>query len=490
MLSRISILAAAICLLSGIGVAAHEVGHSHHDGSTCNHDHDHDHHGHGHLHHDHAHHEHGLHDDHDHGDHGDHDDHDGHVGHAESHSHMHASRELGSPAVTPAAVKPQYPRTALLLTTLSGGAAALGGVLVVIFGTPSPRVLAHLLSFAAGIMLYVSYADLLPHAVSDLDSVIQGDGHSHSHNHDDDHGHGHVHGPGLYAANVWMLGGMILFSIATYFVPDGSDGDAHGHAHGIGAGTTDAHATENSAADGSVTKSHASSTVSKGARQRRGSSSAVARNSSTVALVPSVAANADSAARRRMFKTGLVAALGITLHNLPEGLVVYTMALPGVCDAHAAPAAQGTLSAFFGLPADLSACMSDGLAVAFAIALHNIPEGMAVASPIFAATGSAWQAVYWTAISALAEPLAAVVFGFFFSHLLTPELTAKLNAGVAGIMISLCIGELIPVAATMAPTKVRGQRTGARKAFLHIFVTYTPRKPKPTPPHSHTHRRS
>ena len=35
-----------------------------------------------------------------------------------------------------------------------------------------------------------------------------------------------------------------------------------------------------------------------------------------------------------------------------------------------------------------------GLPLTFAIALHNIPEGMAVASPIYHSTQSKWKAFY------------------------------------------------------------------------------------------------
>lgn len=72
---------------------------------------------------------------------------------------------------------------------------------------------------------------------------------------------------------------------------------------------------------------------------------------------------------------------------------------------------------------------------------------MAVASPILASTGSKWEALKWCLASSLMEPLGAILFGFFFNHLLTPALTSVLNAVVAGIMIMLCIAELMPTAA-------------------------------------------
>ena len=156
--------------------------------------------------------------------------------------------------------------------------------------------------------------------------------------------------------------------------------------------------------------------------------------------------------------TGLITALGITLHNLPEGLVVYNSTLGGVCDSHAPPSAPGTYAAWLGLPKDLRACMGSGLAVAFAIALHNIPEGMAVASPILAATGSPWQAMKLTLAASAVEPLAAVVFGFFFNSFITNKFMWQLNAGVAGVMIALCFGELMPASLASITPKVRVSR--------------------------------
>lgn len=39
-------------------------------------------------------------------------------------------------------------------------------------GNPSPVVLGHMLSFASGIMMYISYCDLLAHAQAELNSFF------------------------------------------------------------------------------------------------------------------------------------------------------------------------------------------------------------------------------------------------------------------------------------------------------------------------------
>lgn len=85
----------------------------------------------------------------------------------------------------------------------------------------------------------------------------------------------------------------------------------------------------------------------------------------------------DLALRRRVRRSGVLIALAIAAHNLPEGLATF---LSAVSDPRA------------------------GLAVAVAIALHNIPEGIAVAAPVYGASGSRARAV---AIAGVAGALAA-----------------------------------------------------------------------------------
>eukprot|EP00967_Tisochrysis_lutea_P111300 scaffold174862_cov30-Tisochrysis_lutea.AAC.1 len=46
--------------------------------------------------------------------------------------------------------------------------------------------------------------------------------------------------------------------------------------------------------------------------------------------------------------------------------------------------------------------------MAVAIALHNVPEGIIIAAPIFAATGSRWKALGWATASVGAHTLGAL----------------------------------------------------------------------------------
>ncbi len=56
-----------------------------------------------------------------------------------------------------------------------------------------------------------------------------------------------------------------------------------------------------------------------------------------------------------------------------------------------------------------AATLELGFGIALAVALHNIPEGLAVAGPVYAATGSKRTAILWAGISGLAEILGGVL---------------------------------------------------------------------------------
>jgi len=114
---------------------------------------------------------------------------------------------------------------------------------------------------------------------------------------------------------------------------------------------------------------------------------------------------------------GVITAVGISLHNFPEGMAVYVSCMKGV---------------------------AVGLPLTLAIAAHNIPEGIAVAAPIYEATGSKWQAFWYSLLSGLCEPLGAVIFGYFCSAYINAYLIQCLLAAVAGIMVYMSVCELLP----------------------------------------------
>ncbi len=87
-----------------------------------------------------------------------------------------------------------------------------------------------------------------------------------------------------------------------------------------------------------------------------------------------------------------------------------------------------------------------GITIALAIAIHNIPEGMAISLPIYHATQNKKKAFWYSTLSGLAEPIGAVI-GFFLLLPLMGSATLGITfAIVAGIMIYISFDELLPAA--------------------------------------------
>ena len=78
--------------------------------------------------------------------------------------------------------------------------------------------------------------------------------------------------------------------------------------------------------------------------------------------------------------------------------------------------------------------------------LHNIPEGISVALPVYNVTGSKKKAFMMSALSGLAEPVGAICAWLFLSPFLTPMLLGAILALTAGIMIYISLDELLPMA--------------------------------------------
>ena len=90
-------------------------------------------------------------------------------------------------------------------------------------------------------------------------------------------------------------------------------------------------------------------------------------------------------------------------------------------------------------------------ASALAVALHNIPEGLAVAGPVYAATGSRSKAVLWAGLSGMAEILGGVLAWLILGSLVSPLVMGAIMAAVAGIMVALSVDEPMPLAKEIDP---------------------------------------
>jgi ZIP family zinc transporter len=87
-----------------------------------------------------------------------------------------------------------------------------------------------------------------------------------------------------------------------------------------------------------------------------------------------------------------------------------------------------------------------GISIAVAIAIHNIPEGVAVSVPIYYATKNRKKAFWFSFTSGLAEPVGALIGYFILKNIFSDSTFGAIFAGVAGIMVYISFDELLPTA--------------------------------------------
>lgn len=125
----------------------------------------------------------------------------------------------------------------------------------------------------------------------------------------------------------------------------------------------------------------------------------------------------DNLSNSKLYKIGLISMLAIIVHNIPEGIATF---MAGSTD------------------------IKLGISMTIAIALHNIPEGISISVPIYYATKSRGKALLYTLISALSEPLGALITFLFLQPFINDKIMGYLFSLIAGIMIHIATYELLP----------------------------------------------
>ncbi len=216
----------------------------------------------------------------------------------------------------------------LILTTIAGLSTTIGSLIGLAFKKESSKFMSSVLGFTAGVMIGVSFFELLP---SSFESI------------------------GFIKSSIAFVIGFIFMFIIDYFIPHEYIGQKE-----------------------------------------------------------KVSEKTD----KNLLRTGLFVAIGIAIHNFPEGMATFYSSVVNI---------------------------KVGIAIAVAIAIHNIPEGIAVSAPVYKATGSRSKAFLWSFLSGVVEPIGAVLTAFILFSFLNLQILGFILAGIAGLMVFISIDELLPV---------------------------------------------
>jgi ZIP family zinc transporter len=118
---------------------------------------------------------------------------------------------------------------------------------------------------------------------------------------------------------------------------------------------------------------------------------------------------------RSLIRSGILMLSVIALHNIPEGMAI---------------GAGGSYDAHF------------GLVLAVMIALHNIPEGMAVAAPLISGGINKIKVVFFVALAGSTTLIGAVI-GVLLGSISDAAIALSLSAA-GGAMLYVVFGEIIP----------------------------------------------
>ena len=118
---------------------------------------------------------------------------------------------------------------------------------------------------------------------------------------------------------------------------------------------------------------------------------------------------------KSLYRIGIISFISLLLHNIPVGIALF-------------------ISSYKSIKIGLKLCVS--------MILHNTVEGMSIALPIYYSKKSRGSAIIMTSISALAEPLGALLSYIFLRGYMNELLLSFILIFVAGLMISLSINEI------------------------------------------------
>jgi ZIP family zinc transporter len=242
---------------------------------------------------------------------------------------------------------------AFMLTIIGGLATGIGGIIVMFSKLTNKKFLAICLSFSAGVMLYVAFAEIYLEAIGMLEYEF-----------------GHENG--LLIGTIAFFAGIVAMIIIDKLIPH--------HEH-------DEKALE-------LLEFASEQDKQKALKKKE---------------------------EKELKQTGIMSTIAIAIHNFPEGIITFIAALYDP---------------------------SLGIVIAIAIIIHNIPEGIAMAAPIYHATGSKKKAFLVSLGAGLTEPFGALIAWLFIRSIFEDieGLFGIPFAVVGGIMVYVAIHTLLPAA--------------------------------------------
>jgi len=128
--------------------------------------------------------------------------------------------------------------------------------------------------------------------------------------------------------------------------------------------------------------------------------------------------------RAKMLRSGMLMLVAIALHNVPEGIAI------GAGGSHN-----------FHL----------GALLALMIALHNIPEGMAISAPLLAGGINKWKVVFLTSMAGATTLLGGFI-GIIIGNISEFAIAISLSCA-GGAMLYIVFGEIMPQSVIMTKNR-------------------------------------
>lgn len=153
----------------------------------------------------------------------------------------------------------------------------------------------------------------------------------------------------------------------------------------------------------------------------------------------------DEAAKEKLQSMGVLSALAVGIHNIPEGMGTFVAS-----SEHA----------------------YIGLSLAIGVGLHNIAEGIAVAAPIYFATGSRFRALMWCFLATIAQHVGGLIALISVGMDADNRTQGVLYGIVMGLLIGIVMKEIIPTAFMYANGRMQVVSAGALFGIFLMSVFF------------------